>query len=335
MSQPARSRRTRLQAVAAICLAGSLAGLLSGGALAQSAAYPGRPVKAVVPYPPGGMSDVSSRMVLERLARELGQPVVIENKAGAASTVASNWFATQPADGYALYAAPVSIVINPILQKSVGYDARRDFVPISMMINSPFVLQVNPQLGVRDMAELLALLRANPGKYAIGTSGLGSINHLAAEHFLRAMNVQMQVVHYRGGAPAAQDLMGGAIQAMFSAANEAAPLIRSGRTHGIAVTTRERLEILPELPTVEAAAGVPGFEAVFWLALMVPAGTPADVLARLGQGMEAVGRDKELRDKLAQQGVQLRTSTPAEVRAAMHRDEAQWSRVIREQGITE
>ncbi|BCN38804.1 hypothetical protein ALDI51_21230 [Alicycliphilus denitrificans] len=335
MHPPEFSRRTWIRTAAAACVAAPLGGGLLGSALAQSAAYPARPVKAVVPYPAGGMSDVSSRAVLERLARELGQPVVIENKAGAASTLASNWFVNQPADGYTLYAAPVSVVINPLLQKSVAYDARRDFVPISMMINSPFVLQVNPQLNVRNMQDLLALLRANPGKFAIGTSGPGSINHLAAEYFMRAMNVQMQVAHYRGGAPAAQDLMGGVIQAMFSAANEAAPLIRAGRTHGIAVTTRQRLTILPELPTVEEAAGVPGFEAVFWLALMAPAKTPDDVLARLRKGMKAVGQDKELQDHLARQGVQLKTSTPAEVLAAMDRDEALWGRIIREQGIKE
>lgn len=331
----ALSRRTWIQVAAAAGVVVPLGGGLLDSALAQSAAYPSRPIKAVVPYPAGGMSDVSSRAVLERLSRELGQPVVIENKGGAASTLASQWFVSQPSDGYTLYSAPVSVVINPLLQKSVTYNARRDFVPISMMINSPFVLQVNPQLNVQNMEEFLALLRANPGKFAIGSSGPGSINHLAAEYFMRAMNVQMQVVHYRGGAPAAQDLMGGVIQAMFSAANEAAPLIRAGRTRGIAVTTRQRLELLPDLPTVEESTGVPDFEAVFWLALMVPAKTPEDVLERLRNGMQAVGRDKELQGHLARQGVQLKTSTPAEVLAAMDRDEALWGRIIREQGIKE
>ncbi|SDM10332.1 Tripartite-type tricarboxylate transporter, receptor component TctC [Oryzisolibacter propanilivorax] len=335
MQQNPFSRRAWLRGAAGSCLALPLGAGWLGSAMAQAAAYPSRAVKAVVPYPAGGMSDVSSRAVLERLSRELGQPVIIENKAGAASTLASNWFASQAADGYTLYAAPVSIVINPLLQKSVGYEARRDFVPISMMIKSPFVLQANPQLNVSNMKELLTLLRANPDKYAIGSSGPGSINHLAAEYFMRAMNVKMQVVHYRGGAPAAQDLMGGVIQLMFSAANEAAPLIRAGRTRGIAVTTRQRLPILPELPTVEEAAGVEGFEAVFWLALMAPAKTPEDVLARLRSGMQAVGQDKALRDKLEGLGVQLQTSTTAQVLAAMDRDEALWSRIIREQGIKE
>jgi len=321
-------------------LAGTALSALGHAALAPLAAhaqnaYPSRAVRATVPYPAGGMSDVSSRAIFERLSRELGQPVVIDNRAGAASTLASNWFASQPADGYSLYAAPVSIVINPILQGNVQYDARRDFVPISMMLNSPFVLHVSPSLGVKNMAELLSLLRANPDKYAIGTSGVGSINHLAAEYFMRAMNLKLTVAHYRGGSPAAQDMMAGVIQLMFSAANEAAPLIRAGRTRGIAVTTLQRLPILPDLPTVEQAAGVKGFEAVFWLALMAPAKTPEPVLARLRQGMQAVGADKALADHLAKQGVALKTSTPAEVLAAMDRDEKLWGDIIRAQGIKE
>jgi tripartite-type tricarboxylate transporter receptor subunit TctC len=308
----------------------------AGLAAAQPAtAYPARPIKVVVPYAPGGMTDVSSRAVMERLGKELGQPVVIENKAGAASTLASNWMATQPADGYTLYAAPVSLVINPILQGTVQYDARKDFEPISLMIDSPFVLQVHPGLGVRSMKELLARVREHPDRYAIGTSGAGSVNHLAAEYFLRAFNLKVAVVHYRGGAPAAQDLMGGTIQMMFSAANEAAPLMRSGRTVGIAVTTTQRLALLPDLPTMEEASGLRDFEAVFWMALMAPARTPAPVLARLRDAMQKIGAEPELRERLARLGVELVTSTPRDVQRRMDRDEAKWGQLIRELNIQE
>lgn len=308
----------------------------AGLAAAQPAtAYPARPIKVVVPYAPGGMTDVSSRAVMERLGKELGQPVVIENKAGAASTLASNWMATQPADGYTLYAAPVSLVINPILQGTVQYDARKDFEPISLMIDSPFVLQVHPGLGVRSMKELLARVREHPDRYAIGTSGAGSVNHLAAEYFLRAFNLKVAVVHYRGGAPAAQDLMGGTIQMMFSAANEAAPLMRSGRTVGIAVTTTQRLALLPDLPTMEEASGLRDFEAVFWMALMAPARTPAPVLARLRDAMQKIGAEPELRERLARLGVELVTSTPRDVQRRMDRDEAKWGQLIRELNIKE
>lgn len=327
------SRRHLLASAAAT--AGLGAAALNPFAAHAQSAYPSRAVRATVPYPPGGMSDVSSRAILDRLSKDLGQPVVVDNRSGAASTLASNWFVTQNPDGYSLYAAPVSIVINPLLQGSVQYDARRDFVPISMMLNSPFVLHVALGLGVKNMSELLTLLRANPNKYAIGTSGVGSINHLAAEYFLRAMNLKLTVAHYRGGSPAAQDMMAGVTHLMFSAANEAAPLIRAGRTNGIAVTTLRRLAILPDLPTVEQATGVKGFEAVFWLALMAPAKTPEPVLARLRQGMQTVGADKALADQLARQGVELKTSSPSEVLAAMDRDEKLWGDIIRAQGIKE
>lgn len=317
----------------------ALAALLILGAslaIAQpSGAYPVRPVKVVVPYAPGGMTDVSSRAVMDRLGKELGQAVVIENKAGAASTLASNWMVTQPADGYTLYAAPVSLVINPILQGAVQYDARKDFEPISLMIDSPFVLQVHPGLGVRSMKELLARVREHPDRYAIGTSGAGSVNHLAAEYFLRAFNLKVAVVHYRGGAPAAQDLMGGTIQMMFSAANEAAPLMRSGRTVGIAVTTTQRLALLPDVPTMEEASGLRDFEAVFWMALVAPARTPAPILARLREAMQKIGAEPELRERLARLGVELVTSTPRDVQRRMDRDEAKWGQLIRDLNIKE
>lgn len=299
----------------------------------QSATYPHRPIKLVVPYAPGGMTDVSSRAVMERLSKELGQPVIIENKSGAASTLASNWMVNQPADGYTLYAAPVSLVVNPILQGGVQYDPRKDFEPISMMIVSPFVLQVHPGLGVKNMQELLTLMRAHPDKYAFGTSGAGSINHLAAEYFLRSFGLKATVVHYRGGAPAAQDLMGGTIQMMFSAASEAAPLMQSGRTTGIAVTTTKRLTLLPEMPTMEEASGIQGFEAVFWMAVMAPAKTPASVTARLREGMQKIGADVELRDRMAKLGVEVISSTPQEVRQRMDRDEAKWGKLIRDLNI--
>lgn len=302
---------------------------------AAQADYPNKPIKVVVPYSAGGMTDTSSRTILERLSAQLGQTIVIENRTGAASTVASNYVASQPADGYTLYAAPVSLVVNPMLQKSVQYDPRRDFTPISMLIYSPFVLQVNPSLGVKNMKELLDLVRANPDKYAIGTSGLGSINHLAAEYFIRSFDLKLAVVHYRGGAPAAQDLMGGTIQMMFSATNEAAPLIQSGRTVGVAVTTTERLPMLPDLPTVAESAGIKDFEAVFWMALVAPAGTPPPVIAKLQAAMQALTRDNELRDSLAAKGVELKISTPEVVRQHMDRDEAKWGKLIRDLGLKE
>ena len=324
-------RRTFLKRTAAAAVGvGSLLPVAS--AFAQDF-YPNKPIKLIVPYAAGGMTDISSRAVGARLGKELAQTIVIENKTGAASSVASNWMVNQPADGYTLYAAPVSLVVNPELQGSVKYDARKDFDPISLMIYSPFVLQVSPSLKISNMKALLALIRENPNKFAIGTSGVGAINHLAAEYFMKSFDLKITVVHYRGGAPAALDLMSNTIQMIFSATNEAAPLIRSGKTQGIAVTSSTRLALLPELPTVEEASGIKGFEAVFWMALMAPANTPAKILARLQDAMQKVGDDAELRDRLAKLGVDLKTSNAQEVKAHMDRDEAKWGKLIRELGI--
>jgi tripartite-type tricarboxylate transporter receptor subunit TctC len=297
--------------------------------------YPNKPIKFVVPYPAGGVSDNSSRAIADRLGRELGQTMIIENKAGAASTLSSNYVARSAPDGYTLYAAPVSIVINPVLQAKVEYDAQRDFAPISMMITSAFVLQANLDLKVKDLKELLALIRTNPDKFAIGTSGMGSINHLAAEYFIKNFGLKMAVIHYKGGAPAATDLIGGRIHMMFSATNEALPLVSSGRTQGIAVSTAKRISSLPDLPTIDEASGTKGFDAVFWLALLAPAKTPAPVLKRLEAAMQVVGADQTLRDDLAKKGVDLYVSTPAEVQSFMQRDGSKWGEIIRELGIKE
>ena len=321
-----------LAATLALCLA--LAALAPTTGHAQGT-YPNRALKAVVPYAPGGVSDVSTRTVMERLSRELGQPIVMENKAGAASTLASNWAASQPADGYTLYAAPVSLVINPTLQGKVQYDPRKSFEPVSMMIVSSFVLQVSPALGVKTMKELLALVRANPDKFTIGTSGAGSINHLSAEYFIRSLDLKVAIAHYRGGIPAAQDLLGGSIHMIFSATNEALPFLSSGRTVGLAVTSLQRQPNLPELPTMEETTGIKGFESVFWMAVLVPAGTPAPVLARLQEGMAKVGASAELREKLTKLGVELDTSPARTVRERMDRDEAKWSKLIRDFNIKE
>ena len=316
-----------------LCMAVCL-GVLVTPVFAQEQ-YPNKPIKFIVPYPAGGVSDNSSRAIADRLGRELGQTMIIENKAGAASTLSSNFVARSAPDGYTIYAAPVSIVINPVLQEKVDYDANKDFAPISMMITSAFVLQANKDLKVTNLKELLALIRAHPDKFAIGTSGMGSINHLAAEYFIKNFGLKMTVIHYKGGAPAATDLIGGRIHMMFSATNEALPLVNAGRTQGIAVSTAKRITSLPDLPTIDEASGTKGFDAVFWLALLAPAKTPAPVLKRLEAAMQVVGADAALRADLAKKGVDLYVSTPQEVQGYMQRDGDKWGKIIRDLGIKE
>ena len=297
---------------------------------AQTASnYPQEPVKFVVPYPAGGVSDVSSRTIAAALGKKLGANMVIENKAGAASTVASTYVASQKPNGYTLYAAPVSIVINPALQGTVSYKPYESFTPLSMMMSSAFVLQVNKSLPVNNVKELIDLIKKNPDKYAIGTSGVGSINHLAAEYFIREFGLKMVVAHYKGGMPAAQDLLGGQVQMMFSAANEAIPFVTSDKTKGLAVTSLKRISTLPNLPTMNEAAGTKDFEATFWLALVAPSGMDKALQARISGAMRELGSDEELRQRLNQLGIDLVTSTPEVVTANLKRDEEKWTTLIR------
>jgi len=307
-------------------------GLVFASALTQAQSvsnYPQEPVKFVVPYPAGGVSDVSSRTIAAALGKKLGANMVIENKAGAASTVASTYVASQKPNGYTLYAAPVSIVINPALQGTVSYKPYDSFTPLSMMMSSAFVLQVNKSLPVNNVKELIELIKKNPDKYAIGTSGVGSINHLAAEYFIREFGLKMVVAHYKGGMPAAQDLLGGQVQMMFSAANEAIPFVTSDKTKGLAVTSLKRISTLPNLPTMNEAAGTKDFEATFWLALVAPSGMDKALQARISGAMRELGSDEELRQRLSQLGIDLVTSTPEVVTANLKRDEEKWTTLIR------
>jgi tripartite-type tricarboxylate transporter receptor subunit TctC len=303
-------------------------------ALAQSAAaYPQDPIKFVVPYPAGGVSDVSSRAIAMALGQKLGANMVIENKVGAASTVASVYVAGQKPNGYTLYAAPVSIVINPALQGAVSYKPYESFAPISMMMKAPFVLQINKDLPAKNAKELVELIKKNPDKYAIGTSGVGSINHLAAEYFIKQFGLKMVVAHYKGGMPAAQDMIGGQVQMMFSAASEAIPFVSSGKTRGLAVTSMERMSTLPDMPTMNEALGTKDFEATFWLALMSPAGLDKAVQAKLSTAMQSLGQDAELRQRLSQLGIELSTSTPEVVTTNLKQDEVKWTTLIKELNI--
>ena len=306
---------------------------LSEISISATTNYPEAPIKLVMPYPAGGMSDVSARTIAEVLSKKIGGNIIVENRPGAASTVASNWMVHQKPDGYTLYAAPVSLVLNPILQTEVGYKPYEDFTPISMLLYSPFVLQINKDLGVNNVKELVALIKAHPGKYAIGTSGVGSINHLAAEYFINQFGLEMIVAHYKGGSPAAKDLVGGQIQMMFSAANEAAPMMTAGRTKGLAVTTSKRLSMLPTVPSMNEAAGLEDFEAVFWMALMAPKNLPSEIQTKLSTAMQELNNDPQLLQKTNALGVQFHASSPQEVVDNLRQDEKKWGGIIKKLDI--
>lgn len=319
---------------AMLALAGVLLALLPGTGGAQAPAdWPARPVTMVVPYPPGGVNDLVARAVADRMTQTLGKPVVIANRAGAATTVASNFAAKAAPDGYTIYAAGTSLVINPTLQGNVQYDAKRDFRPLSLMSVTPFVLHVHPALPVRDLAGLVAHARANPDKLNIASSGIGATNHMAAELLKDAAQIRLVHVPYKGGAQASQDVAAGNAQMMFSAVIEAMPLIEGKLTRAIAVSSNRRSPALPDLPTIEEAGGPKGFNVVFWQAMVVPAATPQPIVDKLYAAIRKAVDDPELKAQFARQGVELRGSSPDELAALIDREEKVWSTLIREKGI--
>jgi tripartite-type tricarboxylate transporter receptor subunit TctC len=301
-------------------------------ALAQTD-WPQKPVTLVVPYPPGGVNDAVARGYANKLALELGKPIVVENRAGAATTVASNHVARAPADGYTIYAAGTSLVINPTLTGQVQYDPHKSFDLVSLMSFTPFILHVNAAFPARTMAELIAHVKANPGKFNIASSGIGATNHLIAEMLKQEMGIEMTHVPYKGGAQAGQDVAGGQAQMMFSAALEARPVLATGKTRALAITSAARSPAFPDIPTMAEATGRKDFVVTFWQGMVVPAGTPQAIVEKLQKAIAKVALDPEVIDQFKPQGVEIRASSPAEFKDFMNREEVRWVKLIKERNI--
>lgn len=302
-----------------------------GLAMAQPA-WPTRPITLVTGFAPGGLTDVMTRLIASRMSRELGQPIVVDNRAGGATSVASTAVARAAPDGYTLLMGASSLAINPALQPNLTpREPLRELMPIGMGYRSAFVLHVHPGLPARNVAEFVAYAKANPGRISFGSSGTGAVNHLCLELFRLRAGIELVHVPYRGGAPALIDLRAGRIQAMFAAALEAIPAIREGATRALAVSSATRLPLLPDVPAV--AETLPGFDAVFWQGLFAPPGTPEPVIARLAAALRATTEDREVRARMAEQGVAAETGDAAVLRRVLVEDTETWGRLIREAGI--
>jgi tripartite-type tricarboxylate transporter receptor subunit TctC len=302
-----------------------------GLAMAQPA-WPTRPITLVTGFAPGGLTDVMTRLIASRMSRELGQPIVVDNRAGGATSVASTAVARAAPDGYTLLMGASSLAINPALQPNLTpREPLRELMPIGMGYRSAFVLHVHPGLPARNVAEFIAYAKANPGRISFGSSGTGAVNHLCLELFRLRAGIEVVHVPYRGGAPALIDLRAGRIQAMFAAALEAIPAIREGATRALAVSSATRLPLLPDVPAV--AETLPGFDAVFWQGLFAPPGTPEPVIARLAAALRATTEDPEVRARMAEQGVAAETGDAAVLRRVLVEDTETWGRLIREAGI--
>jgi tripartite-type tricarboxylate transporter receptor subunit TctC len=319
------SRRAVLQSAA-----GAVASpLIALTARAQS--YPARPIRWVVPFPPGGATDLVARVVSQWLSERLGQPVVIENRGGAGGNIGVQAAVNAPADGYTMLLIPTSATINATLYDSLPYNILRDIAPVSGPVLSPNVVIINPALSVRSVAEFIAYTKANPGKVNLASPGTGTAVHMAGEMFKLMTGASMTHVPYRGGAPAMADLISGQVQVMFDVLPGAMQHIRSGSIRVLAVTTRARVDALPDIPTV--AETVPGYESSTWFGIGVPAGTPREIIERLNREMNACLGDAAIKAKLAEVGTAPMLFRPAEFGAHLAAETEKWAKVVKASGV--
>lgn len=324
-------------AYGALCRRGLLLGALASPflprqAASQPVAWPARPIRMIVPFPPGGPTDIVARVLAERMARDLGQSVVVENRAGASGNVGNEAAAKSAPDGYTVLYNTSSIALSPALYANLPYDAQRDLAPVALTATIPLVLAVHEALPVRDVAGFIAHVRERPGQLSYGSAGNGNVTHLAAFMLLRANGLDAVHVPYRGSAPALLDVAAGRVQFMTDTVNSALPLIRDGRLRALAVTSPTRLALLPDVPTL-AETVMPGFEVGAWQGMMAPARTPSAVIARLNAAVMAALGDPDVRAKLADQGTQPLGGTPEQYGQTLRDETARWGRVIAESGV--
>jgi len=298
-------------------------------ALAQD--YPSRPVRIVIPFPAGGTTDIIARTLGARLSKDWKQAVVIDNRPGGGANIGAEHAVRSPADGYTLLMASTAHSINASLYPKLPYDPVKDFAPVSVVAETAQVLVVHPSIPVRNVRELIALLKRRPGEMAYSSAGNGSQPHLSAELFASMTGTRMLHVPYKGGPQAMTDLMAGHVALSFATAPSAVPNVRSGKVRALGVSTRARIPALPDVPTI-AESGVPGYDAVGYFGLVAPAGTPTAIIDRLHASVLAVLKDPAIRRSLSDQGAEPMTSTPAEYAALIRDEVSKWGRVVRESG---
>jgi len=303
---------------------------LSAAALAQT--YPAKPVRVIIPWPPGGGADIVGRALAQRLSEHFRQQFVVDNRPGASGNVGTEVAARSPADGYTLLVIGANHATNTHLYSRLAFDPVKDFAPVSLLTGAPNILVVHPSLPARSVKEVLALARARPGQMSYGSAGNGTTGHLAMELLRMHAGVQMTHVPYKGGSQFLTDLVGGQVSLGFENVLSSSPLIRSGRLRGLASTGSKRSPALPDIPTV-AESGVPGFEVVLWQGLLVPAGTPRAIVDQLHAATVASLQTPQLRERFAQLNVEAIGSTPEEFAAYLRNDLEKWGKVIRAIGV--
>jgi len=326
------TRRFALGAVASAAVLG--AGLLAGAPALAQAAYPSKPVTIIVPFAAGGTTDILARIIGQALTAELGQSVVVDNRAGAGGNIGGALAAKAAGDGYTLFMGTVGThAINASLYKKMPFDPIKDFAPLTRVANVPNLLVANPAQPYKSVKELIAYTKAHPGKVNFGSSGNGSSIHLSGELFKSMAKVDMVHVPYKGSAPAVTDLLGNQISIMFDNMPSAIQHVRSGKLVPIAVTTAKRSPELPNVPTI-AEAGVPGYEATSWFGLFAPANTPAPLVAQLNKAIVKVLNQPDVKKKINEQGAETYSETPEQFAAFIQTESVKWGKVVKESGAS-
>lgn len=319
------NRRT---GVLALCLSAAFASPLSW---AQD--FPTKPIRIVVPLPPGGSNDVLARLLGQKMSESFGQPVIVENKPGAAGNIASEFMARAEPDGYYIAVAPnQTVAVNPVLYPKLPFDVNRDLTGITMMGRVPMVLVVSPaRVQATTVAELIALAKANPERLSYASAGSGSPQHMAAEVFKSMTGTRITQIPYKGSAPALVDVLGGTVDVMFCPMNSALPHIRSGKLRALGTTGTKRVDLLPNVPTI--AETVPNYESDIWIGMVAPAKTPPAIINKLNAELRRSLALPDVQSKLAEQGIYAETSTPAEFTRLIATDQKRWAEVIKAANI--
>ena len=300
---------------------------------AQPSAYPTKPITMVVPFPPGGPTDLVARVLAQKMSEQLGQSVVIDNKPGANGNIAGAMVSKANADGYTLLYNTSSITLSPALYKNLTYDVQKQLAPVALTAVVPLAVVVNPSLPVNNIREFVAYAKAHPGKMSYGSAGNGNVTHLVAYQFASNQGIDATHIPYKGSAPADIDLVAGQIDFMTDTINSVIPFIKEKRIKLLAMTTSKRMSLFPDVPTLSETV-MPGFEAGAWQGIMVPAGTPASIVQRLHAEIVKALASSDVREKLAIQGAEPLGSTPDEYGAYIKRELARWAAIVKATGVT-
>jgi tripartite-type tricarboxylate transporter receptor subunit TctC len=313
-----------------VCCLSAATAVFPAATLAQG--YPVKPVRMVVPFPPGGATDIVARLIAQKLTDSVGQQVIVDNRAGAGGTIGSDNAAKSAPDGYTLVMATSSThAIAPSLYSKLPYDPVRDFAPVTLIASATILLAVHPSLPAKSVSELIGIAKKQPNALSFASSGNGGISHLVGEHFKSVAGVQMLHVPYKGDTPALIDLVSGQVHLMFGTAVSFLPYVKAGRLNALAVTNAKRSPIVPNVPTV-AESGLPGFEALQWFGIFVPSATPKDVIGRLNAEIVKALKLPDVRERLTGLGAEIVGSTPEQFAAFQKADMAKWAKVVKESG---